>query len=74
ENILERAIILSKTEEIEIKIEKEEELDENNIKSLEKKAIIEALKKTGSNKKLAAQLLGISLRTLYNKIKEFGLE
>ncbi|GAB5045854.1 sigma-54-dependent transcriptional regulator [Thermodesulfovibrio sp. TK110] len=72
ENILERAIILSKTEEIEIKIEKEE-TEENNLKSLEKKAIMEALKKTGGNKKMASQLLGISLRTLYNKIKEFGL-
>ncbi|WP_353683533.1 sigma-54 dependent transcriptional regulator [Thermodesulfovibrio sp. 3907-1M] len=74
ENILERAIILSKTEEIEIKIEKEEKSEDNNLKSLEKKAIIEALKKTSGNKKMASRLLGISLRTLYNKIKEFGLE
>jgi DNA-binding NtrC family response regulator len=39
-----------------------------------KKTIIEVLKKTGGNKQKASQLLGISLRTLYNKIKEFGLE
>lgn len=74
ENILERAIILSKKEEIDIKIEKDVELQDNDLKSLEKKAIIEALKKTGWNKKEASQILGISLRTLYNKIKEFGLE
>ncbi|GAQ95756.1 DNA-binding transcriptional response regulator, NtrC family [Thermodesulfovibrio aggregans] len=74
QNLLERAIILSKTEEIEIKIEKQEEIEENNLKSLEKKAIIEALKKTNGNKKMASMILGISLRTLYNKIKEFGLE
>ncbi|ODA43673.1 Response regulator of zinc sigma-54-dependent two-component system [Thermodesulfovibrio sp. N1] len=74
ENILERAIILSKGEDIEIKIEKDVEWQENDLKSVEKKAIIEALKKAGGNKQKASQLLGISLRTLYNKIKEFGLE
>lgn len=73
ENILERSIIMSNSEEIEVKIE--EIFTENeDLKSIEKKAIIEALKKTGGNKKQASQLLGISLRTLYYKIKEFGLE
>ncbi|MCS7164188.1 MAG: sigma-54 dependent transcriptional regulator [Thermodesulfovibrio sp.] len=72
ENLLERSIIISKSDEIEIKIE--EVLPEGkDLKSLEKKAIIEALEKTGGNKKQASQLLGISLRTLYYKIKEFGL-
>ena len=74
ENIIERAIILSKGEDIEIKIEKDIEWQENDLKSVEKKTIIEVLKKTGGNKQKASQLLGISLRTLYNKIKEFGLE
>ncbi|MDI6865188.1 sigma-54-dependent transcriptional regulator [Thermodesulfovibrio yellowstonii] len=73
ENILERSIIMSNSEEIEVKIE--ENFTENeDLKSIEKKAIIEALKKTGGNKKQASQLLGISLRTLYYKIKEFGIE
>jgi len=74
ENILERGIILSRGEEIEIKIERDIGFSERDLKSLEKKAILEALKKTGGNKQKASELLGISLRTLYNKIKEFGIK
>lgn len=75
ENMIERAVILSENEEIELKpetgiySEKKEDL-----KTIEKKAIIEALKRTGGNKKLTASILGISLRALYYKIKEYGLE
>ena len=39
----------------------------------EKQMIIEALEKTGRNRTKAAELLGISRRTLQNKIKEYGL-
>ena len=41
---------------------------------LERKAITNALKKYRGNKKEIAQKLNISERTLYRKIKEFGLE
>jgi transcriptional regulator with GAF, ATPase, and Fis domain len=41
--------------------------------TLEKKAIENALNFTNSNKRKAAQLLGLSERTLYRKIKEYGL-
>ncbi len=41
---------------------------------LEKEAIKNALEKTRGNKRNAAKLLGISERTLYRKIKEYGLE
>ncbi|NIO16765.1 MAG: response regulator [Deltaproteobacteria bacterium] len=40
---------------------------------VEKNAIIEALKATGNNKTKAAKMLGIGVRTLYRKIKEYGL-
>jgi DNA-binding NtrC family response regulator len=40
---------------------------------LEKEAIIKALKFTEGSKRKAASLLGLSERTLYRKIKEYGL-
>ena len=40
----------------------------------EKLQIIEALKQTGYNKSRAAQLLGIDRKTLYNKLKLYGIE
>ena len=39
----------------------------------EKQMIIEALNKTNQNRTQAAEVLGISRRTLQNKIKEYGL-
>ena len=41
---------------------------------VEKQHIIEALKQTGYNKSRAAQLLGIDRKTLYNKLKLYGIE
>ncbi|MCS7215209.1 MAG: sigma-54 dependent transcriptional regulator [Thermodesulfovibrio sp.] len=73
ENILERSIILSNSELIEVRIE-DNNIESEDLKSIEKRAIIEALKKKGGNKKEAARLLGISLRTLYYKIKDYDLE
>ena len=39
----------------------------------EKQMIIDALNKTNQNRTKSAKLLGISRRTLQNKIKEYGL-
>ena len=44
-----------------------------SLKDMEKKLIIQTLQKTGWNKKKSAEILGISTRTLHNKIKEYGL-
>ena len=40
----------------------------------ERQQIIEALHRTGNNKSRAAQLLGIDRKTLYNKLKLYGIE
>ena len=40
---------------------------------IERTAIREALNRSGGNRRRAADSLGISERTLYRKIKEYGL-
>lgn len=40
---------------------------------IEKQAIINALRRTNRNKRLAAKILGISERTLYRKLKEYDI-
>ena len=44
-----------------------------SLEQLEKRAIRETLKMTGGNREQAARLLGIGERTLYRKLKEYGL-
>jgi two-component system response regulator AtoC len=39
----------------------------------EREAIVEALSHAGNNRSLAARILGVSRRTLYNKLEEFEL-
>ncbi|MCH3920091.1 MAG: sigma-54 dependent transcriptional regulator [Sphaerochaeta sp.] len=90
ENILERAVIFSSGEEITpddlelnssvfTKEQKrtEQPVDDDQAKSLkdvEETAIIRALQRWEGNRTKAAQELGISRRTLINKIAEYGLE
>ena len=78
ENVLERSIIMSKGDYVEIEIHSASNgvkpENTNDLKELEKIAIIDALKKSGGNKSKASRILGISLRTLYNKLKKYNLD
>ncbi len=47
--------------------------DEGILKSLEREAIMLALKKCGNNRRKAAEELGISRRTLQYRLKEYGI-
>ena len=76
QNVIERAVILSKGGKLappRLEEEREEDFLEGSLKELEKKAIERALEKFGGNRKKAAEYLGISLRTLQYKIKDYGL-
>jgi two-component system response regulator PilR (NtrC family) len=43
------------------------------LEHIEKKAILDALEKTGQNKTAAAKLLGVSFRTLRYRLAKLGL-
>lgn len=45
---------------------------EQAVKTAERRALEKALKSAGGNRSVAARLLGISRRTLYNKLGEHG--
>jgi len=47
--------------------------DSLSLNQLERVAVREALNRAGGNRRRAADYLGISERTLYRKIKEYGL-
>lgn len=80
ENIIERGIIVSKGDRLIIPDLTPLRIEdgytkkiEGDLKTIEKIAIENALAKTGGNRKKAAENLGISLRALQYKIKEYGI-
>jgi transcriptional regulator with PAS, ATPase and Fis domain len=44
------------------------------LEDVERQAVVEALQKSGGNKKKAAEMLGIHRPTLYNKLRRLGLK
>ena len=79
ENVIERAIIVSKGAELQItdlagpEESRQTLLVSGDLKTIERAAIIDALSQTDGNRRRAAETLGISLRSLQYKIKEYGI-
>ncbi|MGC9022395.1 MAG: sigma 54-interacting transcriptional regulator, partial [Dissulfurimicrobium sp.] len=89
-NVLERAIILNQGPELLLPAvlwpEPKPKIDKGDtslqpgprrlksLEELEKDAIEEALKETGGHRRKAAEILGISLRTLQYKLKQYQIE
>lgn len=83
ENIIHRAVILTDQEMIlpkdflldnkvaQFEPTKEDALELNSLKEMEEKMIYKALDETQGNRTLAAKILGISVRTLRNKLNEY---
>ena len=77
QNVIERAVILSsgKIDLGQLNLEAFEETPRKGglLQNLEREAIQKVLSEAGGNRKNAAEVLGISLRTLQYRIKEYGL-
>ena len=78
QNVIERAAILSSGEvdahHLNLEIaENEPPPAEGLLRNLEQETIQKVLSEVGGNRKRAAQILGISLRTLQYRIKDYGL-
>jgi len=87
ENIIERAVVIARDRVISVKDlpfgaispdhfteQKGGGLLKDEIESLERTRIEEALEETGNNQTRAAELLGITERTLRYKLKKYGLK
>jgi DNA-binding NtrC family response regulator len=81
QNIIERAVILARGEvtaaefpdSIRAILDGQERDEVGILKEAEREAIVAAIKATAGNRRLAAERLGISRRTLQYRLKEYGL-
>ena len=82
ENAIERAVVLTRNNTIDVdsftafsasETESNITTDNLNLEELEKRAITEALRRTGGKQVEAAALLGIHRNTIRHKIKHYGL-
>lgn len=79
ENIIERAFIYSDgdfltNKEIDIHSNKSDRVKLGKLKEIERDLIIEALQKWDGNRTKAAEEIGVTRRTIHNKIKEYGID
>jgi len=81
ENIIERGVILTPDEQLHLNLLPPEINDQENkptnggaLDTMEKDLIAQVLRKHNWNRKQSALELGISVKTLYRKIKEYGLQ
>ncbi|MEO5357719.1 MAG: sigma-54 dependent transcriptional regulator [Nitrospirae bacterium YQR-1] len=78
QNIIERSIIMSRGGAVDftkaIPVQLHESRDTFNLIEIERLSIENALRHTDGSRKDAAAILGISMRTLQYKIKEYGLK
>lgn len=79
-HVIEKAVIVCSSSEV---TKKDLQIEESavatagmagTLEEVERKAICEALQKSGGNLSLTAQRLGISRQTLYNKMKRYSIE
>ena len=84
-NVIRRAVLLAKTDEITLEelppeIQSPAEINDTPVQlrdakeRSEKEIIIETLEKTKYNKAKTARILGIDRKTLYNKIHRYGID
>ncbi len=83
ENVIERAIILSQGDRVTLKdlplelVQEEQTVGERpdgkSLEAIERDHILRILRETGGNKTRAARILGITKKTLYAKLRKFGL-
>ena len=78
-NVIERAVItcpgnMITTKHLPFKTESQENLSDLNIRGAERFFIEQALVRTQHNKTKAAELLGISRKTLIDKVKALGID
>jgi DNA-binding NtrC family response regulator len=84
ENVIQRAFALGATEVLQVDDLPNEIIQSSgkhsrpevnlNLKALEKRAIQQALQRTGGNKAEAAKLLGVNTTTVYRKMSKYNIE